>query len=67
MATLLVRAWFLSRVSVRYLSDRRIKREGRGNGERKRGRESEKSERQVVRLAEESEGSGERVREIDDR
>ena len=67
MAPLLVRAWFLSRVSVRYLSDRRIKREGRGNGERKRGRESEKSERQVVRLAEESEGSGERVREIDDR
>ena len=49
MATFLVRAWFLSRVSVRYLSDRRIKREGRGNGERKRGRESEKSERQVVR------------------
>ena len=67
MATLLVRAWFLLRVSVRYLSDKRIKREGRGNGERKRGRESEKSEREVVRLAEESEGSGERVREIDDR
>ena len=67
MAPLLVRAWFLSRVSVSYLSDRRIKREGRGNGERKRGRESKKSEREVVRLAEESKGSAERVREIDDR